>query len=66
MGLSKRENGRLHDLLRKFLLSVVSLYIRYTQALDPQLQHGPRKLSSASSAGHSLPGARPGPPGIHA
>ena len=26
--LSKRENGRLHDLLRKFLLSVVSLYIR--------------------------------------
>ena len=24
--LSKRENGRLHDLLCKFLLSVVSLY----------------------------------------
>ena len=43
----------------------MSLYI-YTQALDPQLQHGPRKLSSASSAGHSLPGARPGPPGMHA
>ena len=55
--LSKRQRGRLHDLLRKFLLSVVSLYIR--QALDPHLRHGPRKLGRASGAGHSLPGARP-------
>ena len=55
--LSKRENGRLHDLLRKFLVSVGPLYIR--QALDPHLRHGPRKLGRASGAGHSLPGARP-------
>ena len=33
------------------------LYIR--QALDPHLQHGPCKLSHASGAGHSLPGACP-------
>ena len=29
------------------------------QALDPHLLHGPRKLSRASGAGHSLPGACP-------
>ena len=63
MGLSKRENGRLHDLLHKFLLSVVSLYIR--QALDPHLRHGPRKLGRASGAGHSLPGASPLDPLVH-
>ena len=55
--LSIKHNGRLHDLLRKFLLSIVSLYIR--QALDPHLRHGPRKLGRACGAGHSLPGARP-------
>ena len=30
-----------------------------TQALDPHLRHGPRKLGRASGAGHSLPGASP-------
>ena len=37
----------------------------YRQALDPHLRHGPRKLSRASSAGHSLPGARPLDPLVH-
>ena len=37
----------------------------YRQALDPHLQHGPRKLGRASSAGHSLPGARPLDPLVH-
>ena len=55
--LSIKTQRHLHDLLHKFLLSVVSLYIR--QALDPHLQHRPRKLGRSSSAGHSLPGACP-------